>query len=220
MAIHTGQKNGSFMNVSAVLSIRCFVCKHVWCDLEEKETERERTRDMETWTEREESKQFLLIRLIKPLPPESVRFTFCNMAGSSIDLCCSGVLTVKKAAPVCTQHCSYCQRTLGRYHWLTLGENKSKHVGLQWRWRRFWFSYKLRRGYHKTRLLFMQVARLIGRYEIFVFINEEGVELPPSLTVWISWPFLSGDILSNIWQPTDSDCYHCFLITKVVDQTW
>ncbi len=84
-------------------------------------------RDIETQTERDERKRLLLIRLIKLLPSEPSRFTFHNMAGSSIDLCCSGVLTVKKAAPVCTLYYSYCQRTLARYHWLTLGENKSKH---------------------------------------------------------------------------------------------
>ncbi len=46
---------------------------------------------------------------------------------AALSTCCSGVLTVKKAAPVCTLYYSYCQRTLARYHWLTLGENKSKH---------------------------------------------------------------------------------------------
>lgn len=61
-------------------------------------------RDIETQTEREERKRLLLIRLIKLLPSELSRFTFHDMAGSSIDLCCPGVLTVKKQLPLA--HCT------------------------------------------------------------------------------------------------------------------
>lgn len=123
-------------------SVFCLEACLVWIRGERnREMENKSERDIETQTEREERKRPLLIRLIKLLPSEASRFTFRNMAGSSIDLCCPGVLTVKKAAPVCTLYYSYCQRTLARYHWLTLGENKSKHVGPQWRWR--WICFKL-----------------------------------------------------------------------------
>ncbi len=47
-------------------------------------------RDIETQTEREERKRLLLIGLIKLLPSEPSRFTFHNMAGSSIDLLLRG----------------------------------------------------------------------------------------------------------------------------------
>ncbi len=109
-------------------SVFCLEACLVWIRGERnREMENKSERDIETQTEREERKRLLLIGLIKLLPSEPSRFTFHNMAGSSIDPCCSGVLTVKKAAPVCTLYYSYCQRTLARYHWLTLGENKSKH---------------------------------------------------------------------------------------------
>lgn len=119
MAIHTGRKNASFMKVTAMLPILCFVWKHVWCELEGKETERQREQERERYrdTVRKGGKQAAFIDSSHQAAAlRTVRFTFRNMAGCSIDLCCPGVLTVKKAVPVCTLYYRYCQRTLARYH--------------------------------------------------------------------------------------------------------
>ncbi len=108
-------------------SVFCLEACLVWIRGERnRQMENKSERDIETQTEREERKRLLLIRLIKLLPSELSRFTFHNMAGSSIDLLLRGADS-KESSSRCTLYYSYCQRTLARYHWLTLGENKSKH---------------------------------------------------------------------------------------------
>ncbi len=72
-------------------SVFCLEACLVWIRGERnRKMENKSERDIETQTEREERKRLLLIRLIKLLPSELSRFTFHNMAGSSIDLLLRG----------------------------------------------------------------------------------------------------------------------------------
>ncbi len=202
-------------------SVFCLEACLVWIRGERnRETENKSERDIETQTEREERKRLLLIRLIKLLPSELSRFTFHNMAGSSIDPCCSGGADSKESSSRLHTVLQLLSEDTCPLSLITLGENKSKH------WAAVKMALNLFQGNTAKTPTEVSVSHSHSYEGCTSYRQVWNICFHKRAGCWITsfinhvdlLLFLSCDILPDIWQPTDSDCYHCFLITKVADE--